>query len=226
MPRPLGRTIDHDPRNRAHDVETRLANVPIRAVEWTRHSKILDQGTIGSCTGNAMAGWLGCEPHCTDPLRAALYDERLAVTLYSAATRLDRCPGHYDPADPDSQDTGSSGLAVAKAAKRAKLISAYTWAFSTRGLLRALQHGPVLVGSEWPAGFDEPDRYGVVTPAGVSRGGHEYLVRGYRPDDGGGWLLCSNSWGPGWGLGGEFLMSLATWEWLRGLRADVTVPHI
>jgi hypothetical protein len=47
-----------------------------------------------------MTGALG-----TDPLWNSAWklDEKAAVTLYEAATRLDNIPGHYEP-----DDTGSS----------------------------------------------------------------------------------------------------------------------
>jgi hypothetical protein len=124
-----GRHPEFDEQSRAYSITLADSAKP-RTVLWRRHSPILDQGSLGSCTGNAMTGWLACEPHCTDPAAAAEFNEEFAVGLYSMATRLDRFAGIY-PHD----DTGSSGLAVAKAAKKFGLISAYRWAFSTRGLI-------------------------------------------------------------------------------------------
>lgn len=230
----LGRHAEHDDRSRAYavDPQPRTAFRP-EPVVWRRCSPILDQGSIGSCTGNAITGWLGCEPHCNDPAGAAQYDEHMAVSLYELATRLDRIPGYYSPGDPASEDTGSTGLAVAKAAKRRGLIGSYGWVLTVAGMLWALRTGPVIVGSVWTARMDRPDRDGFVTPSGAVRGGHEYLVRGWQDDDQGGHLVADNSWGTGFGCatdstpdGGSFKIRLSDWALLRKRRADVTVPKL
>jgi hypothetical protein len=218
--RRLGRHVEHWAASRAHDTEVRFAPRPPRPVIWPRYSPILDQGDIGSCTGQAMAGWLGCAPHAT-PDSAARYDEPFALRLYEAATRLDRIPGEYPPSD-----TGSSGVAVAKAAQRLGLIGSYSWAFTTGGLLSALQHGPVIAGISWYEAFDQPDRHGVVAVGGQVRGGHEILIRGWQPQEGDeGLLLCDNSWGR-WGRAGSFAIPLGVWARLREQHADITVPHL
>src|SRR3982750_980861 len=105
----LGRHVEHDPRSRDYDI-TRTAPVDIRPVDWARHSPILDQGQLGSCAGNAMAGWLACEPHCTNEREGGRWAEGEAVELYSLATQMDPYPGVFPP-----DDTGTSGNAVAKA---------------------------------------------------------------------------------------------------------------
>ena len=215
----LGRHVHHDPASRAYAVEAATSARP-RTVVWPRYNAILNQGDTGSCTGQAMAGWLGCAPHAT-PATAAQYDEVFAVSLYSAATRLDNFPGTYPP-----DDNGSSGLAVAKVAHRRGLISSYGWAFTTLGLLHALQHSPVLVGVPWFERFDEPDSHGQVHIGGEIRGGHEFLIRGY--DASAQLLLCDNSWSERWNapMHGSFSMSLDTWAQLREQQADVTVPRL
>ncbi len=238
----LGRHVVHDPKSREHDVARDAAAPFVREpILWERLSPILDQGNLpaqgihivgpdgaevedlGSCTGNALTAWLGCAPHVHNVTAAAAYDEMFAINLYSAATKLDPFDGHYPP-----EDTGSSGLAVAKAAKRAGIIAGYRWAFSTESLVRALRRGPVIVGAPWFSGFDRPDHRGRVTATGSIRGGHEWLIRGWTPDPGGagtdGLLHCDNSWGEGWGIHGSFAFSTRTWEVLRRLRADVVSP--
>lgn len=217
----LGRHVEHDEQSRSFSAEPAQLGKP-RTKLWERYSPILDQGSLGSCTGNALAGWLGCAPHSTDREHAARYDETFAIGLYAAATRVDPFPGTYPP-----QDTGSSGLAVCKAAKRAGILAGYSWVFTVNGLLHALQTGPVIVGVPWYEGMDEPDQYGIVEPAGQVRGGHEFLVRGCVQDNtapGGWWLLADNSWSESYGAGGSFWLSLTTWSRLRSERADVTVP--
>ena len=217
MIRTLGRHVDHDPRSRGFAHPEPVAGQVVQPVLWPRYSKILSQGDLGACTGNAMAGWLGTAPHCRTAEQGVRYDEAYAVALYSKATRLDNVLGHYPPTD-----TGSTGLAVAKAAKVLGEISSYTWAFTTSALLHALQHGPVIAGITWYQQMFEPGSAGEVRIGGDVAGGHEILIRGFQA----GYLLCDNSWGTGWGVNGSFRLSLATWERLRAEQADVTIPHL
>lgn len=220
----LGRHVEHDTRSLAFAVENMLERLlPAKTVEWQRFSPILDQGDIGSCTGNAMAGWLGCWPHVRDAADADAFDEDAALKLYELATRLDHVPGQYPP-----DDTGSSGLAVAKAAKQLGYISGYGHALSVDGLLHALQTAPVIVGVPWFQGFDRPDSSGVVKPTGTIRGGHEFLIRGYEhgQTEATSMLLADNSWGSAWGVRGSFLFSVATWRVLAANQGDVTIPRV
>ena len=210
----LGRHVEHDARSFAYGVDL-LGNTDTHTIYWTRHSPILDQGNLGSCTGNAMTGALGCDPLLRDD--PAQYNEDYAVKLYEEATRLDAFPGEYPP-----DDTGSSGLAVAKAAKRFGKISIYHHAFTKLGILHALQHGPVIIGINWYEGFDTPDSDGVISIAGEVRGGHEVLIRGWDMDAG--LLHGDNSWSSRWGANGSFSMTLETWLRLRAERADVILP--
>src|SRR5882672_8003142 len=94
----LGRHVEHDPRSRAFSAGT----AAIKSVRHKRHGKAFDQGELGSCTGNAMAGVLMTEPLW---IRGRNLAEADAVALYKTATRLDSVPGTYPP-----NDTGSSGL--------------------------------------------------------------------------------------------------------------------
>lgn len=215
-PARLGRHVEHDPRSLAYAYPEPSRRQP-GPVLWPRYSPVLDQGQLGSCTGNAMVGWLGCAPHCRSVDIGATYDEDLAVKVYELATRLDRFPGQFPP-----DDTGSSGLAVAKAARRMGYLGSYSWAFTLAGLLNALQHQPVIVGIPWYDDMFTPDGSGEVHVGGEVAGGHEVLIRGWD----GHYLLCDNSWGAGWGIAGGFKLSLTTWSVLRRQGADVTVPHV
>lgn len=209
----LGRHVEHDSRSRAFEATTRRA--PLVSKTWRRDVPAFDQGDLGSCTGNAMAGALITEPFdCPRPV-----DEALAVELYSAATRLDYVPGHYPP-----EDTGSSGLAVAKAASRLGLVHAYHHAFSLNGCLAALGHvGPVIIGIPWYAGFDAPVGSGaLIQIVGDVRGGHEVELLGVDVDTR--LVFGVNSWGPSWGADGRFSMSWDTLERLLSEDGDCVVP--
>ena len=152
---------------------------------------------------------------CHVPVRVPGGNRTLART--SGATRIDPFPGTFPP-----EDTGSDGLSVCKVAKQAGLISRYEHAFSLDAALTALQSGPVLVGITWKAGCDHPMSDGLVHWTGSVRGGHEIVadeidVERKR-------VGFTNSWGPGWSLGGRFFL---TWDDLGAAldaSGDVTVP--
>lgn len=210
---PLGRRVEHDPRSLEFPYEA--AAVPLKTLAHRSYGLPFDQGDLGSCTGNAAAGAINTIPvHYSGE---KVLKETDAVSLYELATVFDGYPGTYPP-----NDTGSSGLAVAKAAKQKGYISKYTHAFSLDTALQALQAGPIITGVNWYEGMFTPTVQGFVHPDGELAGGHEFLVRGYvaakRP-----YVLCMNSWGTGWGLGGKFKLFVDEWERLLSEDGDVTV---
>ncbi|MCU1617349.1 MAG: hypothetical protein JWO98_4889, partial [Frankiales bacterium] len=184
---------------------------------WDRRTPVLDQGNLGSCTGNATVGVLGSEPFY-DTLAPSVrdqLDEAKAVRVYSLATELDGFDGTYPP-----DDTGSSGLAAAKAAKQLGLISGYQHITSLAAAHAAIVAGPFITGVNWYEGFDNPDARGVVKISGSVRGGHEFEVIGY--DAATGMWEAVNSWGPSYGVGGHFYFSDATFTRLLSEQGDAT----
>jgi hypothetical protein len=234
----FGRHVEHDPRSRKFAQEE-LPETAIRSVEWTRRTPVLDQGQLGSCTGNAGTGLLGTDSAgrtgltsvaiSVDAARAShgaftpgLYapDEDFAVRLYSLATRLDSVSGHYPPTD-----TGSSGLGVAKALRVLGLASSYSHAFSMSGLTSALQRGPVMIGIVWLNSMFDPDGDGrlVVDPGSDVAGGHEIELNRFDATTGDFWI--TNSWGEAWGVNGCAYFTTADLRWLLSQQGDVTVPR-
>lgn len=160
-----------------------------------RRVSVFDQGALGSCTGNAIVGVGATAPYRRADVR---YGQRLAVRVYKRATVLDEFDGIYPP-----QDTGSSGLAAAKAAVEYGIASGYRWAFGAAELARGLvEVGSFAVGTLWMSGMDVPDADGVVHATGHVRGGHEYQAIGWHGDVK--QFECVNSWGRGWGVKGRF----------------------
>jgi hypothetical protein len=221
----LGRHVRHDPRSLRYQVEARSLGT-LTSVKHRRYVPVLDQGSIGSCTGNAALGAVGTgalftalagnpgRPSETD----AAADEKQAVSLYSAATALDDYDGTYPP-----DDTGSDGLSVAKACQQAGLISGYTHATSLEAALTALAAQPVITGVNWYDSFDSPNDDGLITiTRGASvRGGHEFVldeldVEGRR-------VGFTNSWSTSWGLDGRAYLSWDDFGRLLDERGDVTV---
>ena len=208
----LGRHIEHDARSRNFPA----AVAPIADTKHLRHRAPFDQGELGSCTGNAMAGALMTAPYYK---ATRILAESNAVLLYEAATRLDKVPGQYPP-----DDTGSTGLAVAKAAKNDGYITAYSHAFGLQHALGALTVAPVITGINWYTSFDSPLATGEcpLTADATVRGGHEVELFGIDVENSQIWAY--QSWGATWGgLGnGTFWFSYATFERLLAEKGDVT----
>lgn len=211
----LGRNVHHDPRSLSYKVEPRST---VASARWGRVIPILNQGSLGSCTGNATVGVLGTEPYysiLTAAFPTLVLNEALAVQIYSLATALDPFEGQYKP-----DDTGSDGLSVAKAAKNLGLISGYKHITSIDAAHTAIQSGPFVTGTVWLAGMDDTDPNGIVTATGATRGGHEYEVIGYDAQRDL-WEFV-NSWGTGWGKAGHFFMSGDDYATLLGNDGDAT----
>jgi hypothetical protein len=232
-PQRLGRHINHDPesRNFAFVDRPEAADATLKSIEWKRQVPVFDQGQLGSCTGNAAAGWLGTD----DTVRAGqttyagpggavkAVDEQAAVEIYHEATVLDPYQGTYPP-----DDTGSDGLSVAKVLKNLGMVDTYTHGFGISDLQKAVQVTPCLLGTNWYQGMFNPDSSGVVSISGQVAGGHEYLCVGYDHDGTLGYpapYKFTNSWGSGWGVNGYFFMTEATVVQLLSESGDVTVPH-
>ena len=233
VPKPgrrLGRNQWLDGRSLAYMVENSAKDMSgsLDSKEWERVLPILDQGDLGSCTGNAGAGALGTQPFfdavgkeaLADAARDAAAGEQFAVELYKDATRVDGYPGVYPP-----DDTGSSGLAICKVLKARGTIPRYRWARSPHGLLRLLQAGPVLQGMPWYEAFFEPGDGAFIDSdprwrsSGLA-GGHEVEAVGVELDEEDVFnsaVVYCNSWGTGWGEEGRFRMRLRTYEQLDGV---------
>lgn len=216
--RRLGRHVEHDSESRRFAA---AADATVKSVLWPHAAPVLDQGQLGSCTGNATAQLLNTELWTVARTKikgkGKWLTESDAVQLYHLATTLDDVPGTYPP-----DDTGSSGLAVAKAAKQEGYASSYKHAFGLAHLLSALQLHPVICGTEWTNDMFNPDSRGFLHPTGKVAGGHEYLCLG--ADVTGKFLTFLNSWGTSWGRHGRFFISFTDYSDLLDAQGDVTVP--
>lgn len=217
----LGRHVRHDPRSLRYQVAARSLG-DLKSVRHTRQVPVLDQGDVGSCTGNAAEGVLGTSPFF-ETLPGWFADvsgpaaEKQAVWLYSAATRLDDCDGEYPP-----DDTGSDGLSVAKAALAAGLISGYQHATSLEAALTALASDPVVTGINWYDSFDEPADSGLITitKRASVRGGHEIELEELDVTNQLVWL--TNSWAESWGNAGRACIGWDDFGRLLDEQGDVT----
>lgn len=201
----LGRHLVPNHDERSWNYPAALA--PLVTTTHTHHGPVLDQGRVGSCTGNATAQALNTDPLM--PTSRRLLDEHDAVALYSWATAHDPYPGVYPP-----KDTGSDGLSVAKAAKHLGLISSYQHAFGLDHVLGALVLRPLIVGVPWFSGMFTPDPDGTLHLTGNVVGAHEFLLFGIDVERQ--VVKMLNSWGPGWGVNG---VGLIAWNDLGSLLA-------
>lgn len=208
--RRLGRHVRHDPRSWGFPAP--MAG-QIASVRHTRHVPVWDQGSVGSCTGQAAVGCIGTGPFT----HAGTASEALEV--YSHATSLDDIAGTYPPTD-----TGSSGLAVMKALQARSLIQGFTHAFDLNSTLRALMLRPGITGIAWREGCDTPDANGIVRYTGLVRGGHEVVIEGLDWENKLVWLC--NSWGSGWGFGGAFAMTVSDYAKALADHGDATFPLV
>lgn len=212
----LGRHVKHD--SRSLDYKFDGSGIATTSIRHTRYIPVLDQGDLGSCTGNAATGNLGTGDFFATISSSLTLDENEAVKLYSAATALDNYQGTYPP-----DDTGSDGLSVAKAAQQAGLISGYQHITSLNDAIAALQLGPIITGVNWYSSFDNPTKSGKVsiTKSAYVRGGHEFVLD--EVDATNKLIGATNSWGASWGLKGRFYFSFADYERLLNEQGDATV---
>lgn len=215
----LGRHVSHDDRSLRYGQPV-LPRSAIQSVEWTRRCPVLDQGQIGSCTGEAAAGWVGTDNAARRGNPGI--DQTTALDLYHWATELDEFDGQYPP-----DDTGSSGLGAAKALQQAGYVTSYTHAFTPQALTSALQSGPVLIGIPWYGSMSDPEpdgRIRVRTSSGLA-GGHELLVDELEAEAGVALRVwVTNSWGEGWGVNGRAYLTGVDLAALLADDGDVTVP--
>jgi hypothetical protein len=183
-----GRNLVHDSRSRAYRAD--VVAVKPRDVIHRHYGPVLDQGRLGSCTGNSGRQCLNCEPLHRPKER--IYTEGDAVDLYGAATHVDPWAGEYPPTD-----TGSSGLAVGKVLVARKEIDRYEWGFGIDDALKLATVDTISIGSEWTDSMFDPDPQGFIVPSGPAVGGHQWTIRGisWREE----WVLILNSWGYRWG---------------------------
>ncbi len=221
----LGRNVNHDSRSRAYRVAS-PTGTPLKAVRHRSHIDILNQGDIGMCTGASGVAAIYREPYGHDPRReTGRYSPNLAgaIALYRAATEIDQFQGTYPP-----NDTGSDGLSIAKVLKKAGIISGYRWAFTIDEALAALQETPLITGLPWYNSMFEPSPMGLmnIDRASGSAGGHELCVDEYIPDSPANFTPAMvggpNSWGPDWGYGGRWYLTVEDWASLLAEHGDVT----
>lgn len=229
VPHRLGRHVERDDRSRDFEFSG-----PRRSIDqdklWSFSKPVLNQGNTSSCVGNTFSQFINTD-FCA-PTRKKLdiewVTETQALECYHLATVADGVSADiYPPAD-----DGTSSLGGAKAAQQLGWINRYEHAFDFNTFQSAIQTQPVCVGTLWTNQMFSADSRGVIAvgPLGdvndpnnpYIAGGHEYLGMGisYTLKQ----VRFLTSWGPSFGLNGEFIMSFDDFETLIENQGDIMVP--
>jgi hypothetical protein len=216
----LGRWAVQDPQNLKYNAARKLTT--LNPVRWDSDAQpVLDQGELGACTTFTVDDILNTPMFMRNRkrvVRSGFLDNNMALSLYHDATVLDGFKGTYPPVD-----TGSTGAAAARAAKRRGFWDYYGYTRSFVSFLANLQKQPVMVGTLWTDGMTDPDRNGIVSITGDLVGGHEWMACRYDPRRR---LVCGlNHWSKDWGLKGRFWVPVDEMEWLIKEGGDVVVPR-
>lgn len=212
--RKFGRLLNHDEGSRAYGIVVN-PRAEIKDVEWEISAPIIDQGDTGMCVGAAFSQYLNILRTRDGRSDWLGYDDALAY--YSESTTLDPFPGTYPP-----DDTGTDAVSMCKVGQRHNLVSQYRHAFGLLPTLLAIQKGPVMCGTVWKSGMNEPDADGIIHATGDDIGGHEYVLVGTVPAAK--QVIMLNSWSDGWGRDGRAHISYDDLAILLKDDGDVTIP--
>lgn len=245
-----GRTLDwrprFDERSRAYAAAPLVAELPTRGRLWQPGPRRLDQGREGACVGFGFAGEAAAQP-VPVPRVTYLY----ARGWYANAQRRDEWPGeNYEGTSvlagaQEGQSRGLYGRGYRWAFSVEELAHAIVAGDDEDG-------GPAVAGVEWTAGSYSTDLLGVLRPSGAVVGGHCISLLGFVPDtvdedqdpalweqlgrlnlaaavaavleDEPGAFVGLNSWGPGFGRDGLFVVGVTDVRgWFTG-RGEFCLP--
>ncbi len=173
----------------------------------------VNQGQTNGCTGFSSYLFQTSEPVLT-PEGGKLTPE----AIYLEARRNDEFPGEGDD--------GSSVRAALDTLKRHDIIGSYFWGRDWQECVEfLLTTGPLNLGINWYRNMFEPDSNGIISISGPIEGGHAIFC--YAADWENEFITLQNSWGDGWGKGGDCLLSFEDFDRLLrdgGVCAAVTEP--
>lgn len=163
----------------------------------------MNQGSTGTCVAHAWRGFLMAAPMMTR-------DAPDPYEMYRKIILLDEWTDNDHEATAQNISALQSGTSVRAGVKLLQdsgHIESYVWAASAEDCARwILTRSTVVMGTDWTSGLDHPDpRTGRVQVTGPVLGGHAWLLTGYNRLTG--LFRAMNSWGPTWGLKGQFYIS-------------------
>lgn len=211
----LGRLREFDERSRNFPIRAVLEEPQFRSYTWRQQAPPLNQGDVGACVAYSLGNEALSYPGevALAPEFAARLTDAFLLRAYCEAQRIDPWSGT------DTRTVcgtlaespaygGTSELAGLKVFQRMGFYKEYRWAFSLEDAVLGLGfNGPALVGSWWWSDMFRPNAEGFVKPTGSRAGGHMYMLSAVDVSGSASWLdgkvRVRNSWGPGWGDGGE-----------------------
>lgn len=228
-PYPLGRHVEHDERSLNYLFDARRGIDRDRL--WSFSKPVLNQWNTNGCVGNSLMQCFNTDFFGAVRLvqKTDWFTESHALDAYHLATVADGLSQDIYP----PHDNGTTALGGAKAAQDLGLVDTYTHAFDFDTFRAAISTQPVCVGTFWTNQMFDTDPSGLITVGNLGdyndpnnpniAGGHEYLALGisYTKRQ----IRYLTSWGPDFGMGGQFSMSFDDTEELINAQGDVLVLH-
>lgn len=169
-----------------------LTATPQPPFKYWPSGPVLNQGATPQCVGFAWAQWMQTSPTRHSGAAEHFDGNAKGHEIYAACKTFDGIP------DMDGTYV-RSGVQQMKNEDR---VVRYLWAGSLNDLIDwVLRVGPVVVGTDWHQSMFVPREDGSLVANGTVVGGHAYLIRGYSRKRG--QFRMVNSWGEGWGQGGQ-----------------------
>lgn len=206
---------------------------------WTDAGPLLNQGDVGSCTGDTVADLLNTDmfaPVRISKHKNCYFTQADAYNFYSKATTISGVGGgQFWPPN----DVGSTGPAAAQAGVDFGYFDNYTHATTFDQFCASIEKQPVMLGVVWTNDMFSYDSAGVISVGSLNTsnqaGGHEFMGRAIFYDKN--LVLCRNHWlgadgvtpwnplNDGIKLPGEFYITIPDFKNLLLMQGDVTVPH-
>lgn len=230
--RVVDRLRQFDERSRAFAAVSPTDTRDFRSYTWACDT-YNDQGQEGACVGFAWSHELAGRP------KVIPTDAAYALKVYRRARQLDPWPGE--------DYSGTSVLAGVKAVQEIlnqygkALITEYRWAFGIQDVLRILGYqGPVVLGIDWYEDMYYPDAKNFIRPTGQLAGGHAILANGVKivkrdsalpaswdnVDMDKSYVRLHNSWGTGYGAGGDAFITVRDLDTLLRNGGEACVPVV
>jgi hypothetical protein len=232
----VDRRVQFDPRSRSFAAVEAfdLVDKPFRSYTWGC-DVYNDQGSEGACVGFAWTHELSAKP------KVVRRDAAYALKIYNRARQIDPWPGE--------DYSGTSVLAGVKAVMEDlnslgnAYIREYRWGFGLQDVMRIVGYkGPVVLGINWYYDMYFPNDKGFITPTGEVVGGHAILANGIKivkKDSSGAypvpfdnvdldksWVRLHNSWGTGYGIGGDAKITLTDLDKLLRDNGEACIPTL
>lgn len=238
----LGRLIQYDERSKDYPVRPLLLGmadrvktnqITPRSYRWNVN-RYRDQGREGACVLFALGHKVIGKPQ--ERLNALNFDE--LIGYYRQAQLIDPWPETQE-----GKEEGTSVLAGVKTLQKADYFNSFRWIFGHKeglkdGILTLGYVSGLIMGSWWWSDMYNTDEKGFVSPTGQRVGGHAWYSYGIKIRDKNNEYTSDinkvsldntivynrNSWGPRWGIGGDFKLTLRDWNKLRLDQGEAVLP--